>query len=339
MSPIASLARQRRLILDYAADTEWRRPRAASVSPAPGSTSSAAATSATAKWGCGRGPSPSGETRDGCRSRSRTRSSATRSRIPPTGRAGSLTTCASSATASSASATARSRRCSAGFGLEQRSTRLAAAELRGLEEGGPITERALGELRARERRETLRVGSDEPGEELFLETMYVGKLKDVGPVWQFASVVGACSFRSRRRSPARSDKSRRSPSSRERVLPVYEEAGISIGQITTDRGPEFGRGFREALRLRGIRHRRLPPRSPNLNGFVQRLDGTILHEHYRIAFRLRYHLAAEDVDADLQCLLRHYNFERPHRGRRLQGATPASRFYAGRPELLSSKGW
>jgi hypothetical protein len=37
--------------------------------------------------------------------------------------------------------------------------------------------------------------------------------------------------------------------------------------------------------------------------------------------------------------MRHYNYERPHRGRRLQGATPASRFYAHAPELLSAKGW
>ncbi|HWO71028.1 MAG TPA: hypothetical protein VNP94_09780 [Actinomycetota bacterium] len=75
---------------------------------------------------------------------------------------------------------------------------------------------------------------------MFLDTMYVGKLKGVGPVWQFAACDGA---------------------------------GIELKKITSDRGPEFGRRFSQALRERGIRHRRLPPRSPNLNGFVERLHG------------------------------------------------------------------
>jgi len=225
------------------------------------------------------------------------------------------------------------------YGLERRSARLAAAELRGLEEGGPITERTLRELRARERRETLRLGSDTPGEELFLDTMYVGKLKGVGPVWQFAAVDGACSFAIAQALAGEKRQRQAIAFVVERVLPVYAEAEIELGQITTDRGPEFGRAFREALRARGIRHRRLPPRSPNLNGFVERLHGTILHEHYRVAFRLRYYASAADVDQDLQGFMRHYNFERPHRGRRLQGATPASRFYAHAPQLLTAKGW
>lgn len=224
-------------------------------------------------------------------------------------------------------------------GLSRRSSRLAAAELRGLEEGGPITERALRELRARERRETLHLGSDLPGEELFLDTMYVGKLKGVGPIWQFAAIDGACSFAVAEAVAGEKRQAQAIAFVVKRLLPVYAEAGIDLKQITTDRGPEFGRAFRETLRERGIRHRRLPPRSPNLNGFAERLHGTILHEHYRVAFRLRYYASAADVDDDLQGFMRHYNYERPHRGRRLQGATPASRFYAHAPELLSAKGW
>jgi transposase InsO family protein len=224
-------------------------------------------------------------------------------------------------------------------GLGKRSMRLAAAELRGLEEGGPITERALRELRARERRETLHLGSDELGGELFLDTMYVGKLKGVGPVWQFAAIDGACSFAVAQALAGEKRQQQAIAFVVERVLPIYAEIAVEIKQITTDRGPEFGRAFRQALAEQGIRHRRLPPRSPNLNSFVERLHGTILHEHYRIAFRLRYYTSAADVDADLQGYLRHYNFERPHRGRRLHGATPASRFYQHAAELLTAKGW
>jgi hypothetical protein len=46
-----------------------------------------------------------------------------------------------------------------------------------------------------------------------------------------------------------------------------------------------------------------------------------------------------DIDADLAAWLRHYNFERPHRGYRTAGSRPAELFYAHRPGLLKMKGW
>jgi hypothetical protein len=224
-------------------------------------------------------------------------------------------------------------------GLSRRASRLAAAELRSFEEGGPITERTLRELRARERREAFQLGSEVAGEEVFVDTMDVGRLEGVGPVWQYAARDGACSFAVAQAVAGEKQQAQAIASVTGRLVPVYREAGIELRQITTDRGSEFGRAFRSALAELGIRHRRLPPRSPNLNGFVERLHGTILHEHYRIAFRLRFYLSGADVDDDLQGFLRHYNFERPHRGRRLGGATPATRFYAHAPELLTMKGW
>ncbi|MCZ7536217.1 MAG: hypothetical protein M5T61_09995 [Acidimicrobiia bacterium] len=48
-------------------------------------------------------------------------------------------------------------------------------------------------------------------------------------------------------------------------------------------------------------------------------SGTVLHLHYRVAFRYRYYLNLETIDADLQAFLRFYNFERPHRGYRTKG--------------------
>jgi len=59
---------------------------------------------------------------------------------------------------------------------------------------------------------------------------------------------------------------------------------------------------------------------------------------YRVAFRYRYYTAITTIDADLQAFLRFYNYERPHRGYRTKGRTPASLFFSGQPEFLSQMG-
>jgi hypothetical protein len=77
--------------------------------------------------------------------------------------------------------------------LNRVSMRLAAAELLAATEGGPVTERALRDLRAVQR-QTVHQGSDVVGEALFMDTMYIGNLKGVGKIWQYSAVDGACSF-------------------------------------------------------------------------------------------------------------------------------------------------
>jgi hypothetical protein len=78
-------------------------------------------------------------------------------------------------------------------GLNRASMRLAAAELTAAAEGGPLTERALRDLRAVSR-QVVHQGSDIVGEKVFLDTMYVGNLKGVGKIWQYTAVDGAASF-------------------------------------------------------------------------------------------------------------------------------------------------
>lgn len=224
-------------------------------------------------------------------------------------------------------------------GLARRLARLAAAEALAAAEGGPLTERALREIRAIERPKVMHIGSDQVGAELFADTMYVGKLKGVGTVWQYTMVDGACSFGFARVRAGRKSAKSMARFLEEDVLPVYREARIRLVRINTDGGPEFGNAFTAACLRLGIEHHKLPPRSPDLNAFVERFQGTCLYLHYRTAFRYRYYQSALDVDADLQAWLRHYNFERPHRGYRTQGRRPAQLFYAGNPTLLKVKGW
>jgi len=169
-------------------------------------------------------------------------------------------------------------------GLHRRSTRLAAAEALAATEGGPITERVLRDLRAVEvtRRH---IGSDTLGEQVFLDTMYVGNLKGVGKVWQYSAVDGACSFGFAEVLAGKKTARAAAAFLEHRVLPAYVEAGIVLEEVVVDGGPEFKGAFSRAARRLGISVHRIPPRSPDLNAFVERFQGTVLHLHYRTAFR------------------------------------------------------
>lgn len=223
-------------------------------------------------------------------------------------------------------------------GLGRRLARLAAAESLAASEGGPLTERVLREVRAIERAKTVHIGSDVPGEELFLDTFYVGHLKGVGKVWQLSAVDGASSFGIARVIAGDKTAQVMARFLADDVMPAVRRAGLRLVTATTDNGPEFGRAFGEACRAVDVRQHRIPPRSPNLNAFVERFQGTVLHLHYRIAFRYRYYTSVETIDADLQAFLRFYNFERPHRGYRTKGQTPASIFFRRQPEFLHQMG-
>lgn len=224
-------------------------------------------------------------------------------------------------------------------GLGTRRERLAAAEALAASEGGPLTERTLRDIRSKEAVVHKHIGSDVVGEQLFMDTMYVGRLKGVGPVWQFTACDGACSFGfARARAGKKSARAAADFLERD-ILPTYREAKIPLIEVVTDGGPEFKGAFRDRCKKLGIKHRVLPARSPNLNAFVERFQGTVLHLHYRVAFRYRFYTSADDIDADLAAWLRFYNFERPHRGYRTRGRRPAQIFYANRHRLLKKKGW
>jgi transposase InsO family protein len=223
-------------------------------------------------------------------------------------------------------------------GLSRRSARLAAAESLAATEGGPITERVLRDIRAQEVSHR-HIGSDIPGEQVFFDTMYVGRLKGVGKIWQYTAVDGACSFGFAKVLAGEKSAAAAAAFLKHEVAPVYAEAGIELKEAVVDGGPEFKAEFTRTCAGLGISRHQIPARSPNLNAFAERFQGSVLHLHYRTAFRYRFYTDARDIDADLQGWMRFYNFERPHRGYRTKGRRPAEIFYASRPDLLEMKGW
>ncbi len=100
---------------------------------------------------------------------------------------------------------------------------------------------------------------------------------------------------------------------------LLEEFPFPIQRIQTDRGGEFfGLVFQKALRQHCIKFRPIPPRSPHLNGKVERSQQTDWIEFYATADLRDPEL--EDRLGEWQFF---YNWHRPHSS--LSGKTPMER--------------
>ena len=194
--------------------------------------------------------------------------------------------------------------------------------------------RAAGLLTERTRRALLRarygasrhVEASTPGELVCLDTFYIGNLKGVGKVWQITACDAATSYGVAWLLPVFSAQAAAHFLQRV-LLPVYRRAGWRLQRVLTDGGSEFKGLFDEACQRLGIRHTRTRPRHAWTNGFVERLQGTILEEHWRIQFRRRYFTGRAALARSLEGFLRFYNEQRPHQGYRLRGRTPATLFW------------
>jgi transposase InsO family protein len=76
-------------------------------------------------------------------------------------------------------------------------------------------------------------------------------------------------------------------------------------------------------------------RSPRTNGFVERMNRTLLDECFRVEGRKTWYIEVDEIQRDLHRFLAYYNLERAHQGYRLKGRTPAQalREALGRQDL------
>ena len=97
---------------------------------------------------------------------------------------------------------------------------------------------------------------------------------------------------------------------------MIEKFPFRIHTIRTDRGHEFQAQFHWHVEDKGIRHVYIKPRSPQLNGKVERSHRTDQEEFYQL---LTY---TDDVDLNKKLAEweRFYNLERPHGA--FNGKTP-----------------
>jgi transposase InsO family protein len=169
------------------------------------------------------------------------------------------------------------------------------------------------------------VESTQPGELLCQDTFFVGSLKGIGKVYLHAVVDTYGSYAFGFLHVSKQPEAAVAVLHND-VLPFYHRLDLPVNAVLTDNGREFcgteAHPYELYLALNEIEHRRTRVRTPRTNGFVERFNGTVLDEFFRVKMREKVYASVEALQDDLDQWLHHYNRERPHLGYRNQGRRP-----------------
>lgn len=171
------------------------------------------------------------------------------------------------------------------------------------------------------------IEASRPGELLNQDTFYWGTMKGVGKIYVQVVVDVFCSLAFAKVYTAKMPITA-ADLLYDRVLPFYDALGVTVGAVLTDNGREFC-GIKERhayellLAVEDIEHRTTKIRCPRTNGFVERMNRTLLDECFRVKGRTNWYTSVDELQRDIDSFLAYYNLERSHQGYRLKGKTPA----------------